>query len=166
MASVIEILHSEAELLGGDYGRVVLAGVSQGGATAAHVLLNLDLDLGRGGGGGKGLGGLMTFCSRFPYPGRTLRESREILGLERKGEGDDGGSGEEVVIRGTPVLWQHCVDDPLVRIEYGRQLRETLRAMGAKVEGKEYPVGGHWVQTPDGVDDAARWIRERVLGEK
>ena len=81
MASVMEIVHSEAELLGGDYGRVVLAGVSQGGATAAHVLLNLNL------GGEKGLGGLMTFCSRFPYPGRTLRETREILGLESRRQG-------------------------------------------------------------------------------
>ncbi|KAK4447085.1 acyl-protein thioesterase [Podospora aff. communis PSN243] len=145
--SVRAIVESETALVGGDRSRIILAGVSQGGAVAAHTLINL---------GGPRLGGLMTFCSRFPYPERRLEETRRILGLK-------GVPFDDRAVLETPVLWQHCVDDPLVKIEYGRQLRDTFLAFGAKVDWKEYPDGGHWIKTPEGVELAAAWLKEHVF---
>lgn len=156
--SIREIVQREVELLGGRWERVVLAGVSQGGATAAHVLLNLNV---AGERGGKRIGGLMTFCSRMPFPGRGLEETRAVLGLGLVPGGDDE------VVRNTPVLGQHCVDDPLVRIGYGRQLREAFEQFGAEVTWKEYEMGGHWIKSPEGIDDAAKWLEDCVgLGRR
>ncbi|KAK5655898.1 hypothetical protein OQA88_5437 [Cercophora sp. LCS_1] len=151
VASLRPMVKAEVELLDGRHDRVILAGISQGGATAAHVLLNLEVE-----GLRPRLGGLMTFCSRFPFPGRILSETRAVLGLE-------GVPSDDTVVRETPVLWQHCVDDPLVRIEYGRELREAFARFGAQVEWKEYPEGGHWIQSPDGIEDAVAWLK-RVVG--
>ncbi|KAK0646873.1 acyl-protein thioesterase [Cercophora newfieldiana] len=145
--SIRAIVEAEAGLVGGDWNRIILAGISQGGAVAAHTLLNLDVPR---------LGGLMTFCSRMPFPGRSIAETRRVLGLEVNPVSDRA-------VLDTPILWQHCVDDPLVRIEYGRQLRDTFLAVGAKVTGKEYAEGGHWIQTPEGIEDAVAWLREHVV---
>jgi len=63
------------------------------------------------------------------------------------------------------VLLEHCADDPLVLIESGRDLRETLRGFGAKVKWNEYPSGGHWFHSPNGADDAVDFLRSHILGE-
>ncbi|KAK3339815.1 Alpha/Beta hydrolase protein [Lasiosphaeria hispida] len=155
VASVRVIVEREAGLLGGRWDRVVLAGVSQGGATAAHALFNLAVPENEDG-APRRLGGMMTFCSRMPFPGRSLAETRVVLELENVPADDE-------VIRNTPVLWQHCVDDPLVGIEYGRELKDALLSFGAQLEWKEYPEGGHWIQTPDGIEDAVVWFKDKVL---
>ena len=97
----------------------------------------------------------MGFSCRFPFPGRTLAETREIVGLENV-------PGDNWLVRNTPVLIEHCSDDPLVEVETGRQVRDTLRGFGASVTWQEYPMGGHWLKSPDGVDDAVSWIKEHV----
>jgi acetyl esterase/lipase len=56
------------------------------------------------------------------------------------------------------------VDDPLVLIENGRGLRDTLRGFGAQVEWREYAVGGHWFQAPEGIDDVIEFLNRVVLG--
>jgi len=149
--SIRAIVEAEARLVGGDLSRILLAGVSQGGAVAAHTLINLNI-------GQQRLGGLMTFCSRMPFPERSIAETRKLLGLE------DVPADDHAVLN-TPILWQHCVDDPLVKIEYGRQLRDTFLAFGAQVDWKEYPEGGHWIQTPEGIEHAAAWLKEHVIKE-
>ncbi|KAK0623695.1 Alpha/Beta hydrolase protein [Immersiella caudata] len=147
--SIRAIVESEAALVDGGHTRIILAGISQGGAVAAHTIINLDIPR---------LGGLMTFCSRFPYPERSIEETRKILGLE--GVPTDGQA-----VLNTPVHWQHCIDDPLVKIEYGRQLRDTFLAFGAKVDSKEHEEGGHWIQTPEGTELAASWLKEHFFTE-
>ncbi|SPQ20251.1 aba2879b-298d-4861-b75f-840128efefd2 [Thermothielavioides terrestris] len=89
-----------------------------------------------------GLAAFMGFCARCPFAGRTLQGMRQVLGLQGALEGDG-------VLRRTPVLLEHCVDDPLVLVEKGRGLRDTLRGFGMQVEWKEYPVGGHWFHEPE-----------------
>ncbi|KAK4148708.1 hypothetical protein C8A00DRAFT_19508, partial [Chaetomidium leptoderma] len=69
------------------------------------------------------------------------------------------------VLRRTPVLLEHNVDDPLVLIERGRGLRDTLRGFGAQVEWREYTTGGHWLHQPEGVDDVVRFLNGVVLGK-
>ncbi|KAG3178907.1 hypothetical protein PC129_g25469, partial [Phytophthora cactorum] len=62
-----------------------------------------------------------------------------------------------------PVLLEHCVDDPLVLVRHGRTLRDTLAGFGADVTWSEYPDGGHWFNSPAGMEEAAVFL-ERVLG--
>lgn len=167
VASILAIVHEEIERLGGRSDRLVLAGISQGGAVVMHTLLNLRLKgemagAGAGPGGGR-LGGVMGFSCRFPFPGRTLDETRKIVGLwetRKDGEGQE----EDTLIRNTPVLIEHCVDDPLVKVDTGRQVRDTMARFGAQVTWKEYPSGGHWICSPEGVDDAVAWLEEKVFG--
>ncbi|KAK4109113.1 alpha/beta-hydrolase [Canariomyces notabilis] len=149
-----DLIAREAAQLGGRFDRVVLAGISMGAATSVHTLFNLSVSPEAGG----RLAAFMGFCCRCPFAGRGLQGMREVLGLQgAPGPGDDG------VLRATPMLLEHCVDDPLVLIENGRRLRDILREFGANVEWKEYPVGGHWFKDPDGMDDAVDFL-ERVVG--
>ncbi|KAK3994288.1 putative acyl-protein thioesterase [Cladorrhinum sp. PSN332] len=152
--SIKELLEKEVEEVDGNWGRLVLAGLSQGGATAVHVLVNLEKE--------NKLGGLMVFSGRMPFPGRSLEETRAVLGTII---GAGGCSGDEVV-RNTPALVQHCADDPLSRVENGRAVRDSLEGFGTKVvTWREYPTGGHWFHSPGGIEDAAEWLRQYVLQE-
>lgn len=147
------ILANEAALLGGRWDRVVLAGISMGAATSVHTLFNLDVPAA---GGGR-LAAFLGFSCRCPFAGRTLAEMRNVLGLE-------GVPGHDDVLRNTPMLLEHCIDDPLVLVQSGRGLREILRGFGAHITWKEYPNGGHWCNSPTGMDDAVDFLNRHVLG--
>ncbi|KAI1404935.1 alpha/beta-hydrolase [Hypoxylon fuscum] len=151
--AIRRILADEAALLGGRWDRVVLAGISMGGATGAHVLFNLDVAPAAGG----RLAAFIGFSCRCPFLGRSLAGMRNALGLE-------GVPDHDRVVQNTPVLLEHCVDDPLVLIQNGRGIRDTLRGYGAQVEWKEYPNGGHWFNSPTGMDDVVNFLN-RHLGE-
>jgi predicted esterase len=148
------LLINEASLLGGRLDRVVLAGISMGAATAAHVLFNFDAGQfvhGR-------LAAFVGFSCRCPFAGRSLAEMRNVLELE-------GVPDHNRVIQNTPVLLEHCIDDPLVLVQNGRGMRETLREFGAQVKWKEYTSGGHWFNSPAGIDDAVEFLNSCLLGE-
>ncbi|KAJ2966388.1 hypothetical protein NUW58_g10673 [Xylaria curta] len=81
-----------------------------GAATGTHLLFNLE----------EPIGAFMGFSARCPFAGRSLNQMREVLGLEHVPHHDN-------VLRNTPVLLEHCADDPLVLIQNGRGLRDTLR---------------------------------------
>lgn len=149
VVAVRKVLEKEAGMLNGDWGKLVLAGISQGAATSIHTLLNLSLPP------GQRLGAFLGFSCRMPFPGRSLEETRKILGVY---EGRDG----ESAVEGLPVLLEHCVDDPLVKVEWGRELRDMLCGFGASVEWKEYENGGHWFKSPDGMDHTVLFLREHV----
>lgn len=151
VVAIRKILAAESAVLGGKWERVILMGISQGAATAVHALLNLEIPMG-GGGIRQRLGGFLGFSCRMPFPGRNLAETRAILGLEDVPKGD-------VVLRNTPILLEHCVDDPLVLIGNGRILRDTLRGFGARVEMIEYSDGGHWFNSHRGMDDAVAFLK-------
>ncbi|KAH8908521.1 Phospholipase/carboxylesterase, partial [Coniochaeta sp. PMI_546] len=141
------VIADEAAKLDGRWDRVILAGISMGAATSVHTLFNLDVPAGHGG----GLGGFLGFCARCPLAGRSLRQMREALQLQ-------GVPSHDTVLRKTPMLLEHCADDPLVLVQNGRGLRDTLRAFGASVDWKEYPRGGHWFNSPDGMDDVIDFL--------
>ncbi len=152
--AIRRILASEAGLLGGRWDRLVLAGISMGGATSVHTLFNLDVPIAAGG----RLGAFLGFSCRCPFAGRSLAEMRNILGLEDV-------PADDVVLRSTPVLLEHCTDDPLVLVQSGRELRDTLRGFGVNVKWKEYPDGGHWFKSPTGMDDVVDFLSGHVLEE-
>jgi len=151
--AIQRILADEATLLGGHWDRIVLMGISMGAATGVHVLFNLDIPPTAG----RRLAAFVGFSCRCPFAGRDLVGMRGALGLASAPDHDR-------VVRGTPVLLEHCVDDPLVLVENGRRLRDTLRGFGAPVEWKEYPSGGHWFNSPKGMDDAVEFLNRVVLG--
>ena len=141
-----QILAAEAAQLGGRWERVILAGISMGAATSVHLLFNLDVPR---------LGAFLGFSCRCPFVGRSLAGMRSVLGLE-------GVPAHDNVLRNTPMLLEHCVDDPLVLVENGRRLRDALQGFGAHVEWKEYADGRHWFNSPDGIDDAVAFLNKQV----
>ena len=151
------ILASEITLLNGRSDRLVLAGISQGAATSVHTLLNLSLSPATYGEEvPQRLGAFLGFSCRMPFPGRSIAETRNVLDLRGVPDTDE-------ILRNTPVLLEHCVDDPLVLVGNGRNLRDTLRRFGAQVTWKEYPNGGHWFNSPAGMDDAVEFLKIYVL---
>lgn len=160
VARIRQLLEEEAALLGGRWDRIVLAGISQGAATATHTLLNLNLPASTTTEGRpvpRRLGAYLGFSCRMPFPGRSLADTRKIIGL-------DNVPGDNEVLRNTPILLEHCVDDPLVMLANGQALRETLKGFGAQVAWKEYPDGGHWFNSPAGMDDVVAFLNQ-VLGQ-
>lgn len=156
------LVAAEAGRLGGRWDRIVLVGISQGGATGVHTLLNLVVPEMVGGEGDartrrtRRLGAFVGVACRLPFPGRALAETRGVLGLQGVEEGDDE------VVRCTPVMLQHCADDPTVKFEGGKQLRDALEGFGAEVTWKEYPDGGHWFKSPKGLEDMVEFL-DRVV---
>lgn len=142
---ILKLLAAEADALSGRWDRMVLMGISQGAATAIHTMLHLHEQAPR-------LGAFIGFSCRMPFPGRTLRETRGVLN-------PGAGNSEDVeLLKKTPILLEHCVDDPLVLVQNGRALRECLRGFGAQVSWVEYPSGGHWLNSPHGIDDVAIFL--------
>ena len=152
--AIRHILEGEATRLGGHWDRLILAGISMGGATSVHTLFNLDIPTEAGG----RLAAFMGFSCRLPFVGRSLVDMRKTLGLDGVPGGDD-------VVRSTPILLEHCIDDPLVRVQWGRDLRDALRGFGAQVEWSEYPDGGHWFNSPTGIDEVINFLKRHVLME-
>ncbi|KKY32733.1 putative phospholipase carboxylesterase family protein [Diaporthe ampelina] len=148
VARVRTLIAAEAARLGGRYDKIVLMGISQGGATSVHTLLNLGLP--EACRGPKRLGAFVGVACRMPFPGLSLRDTRQILDLE--------GTPSDELLLNTPVLLEHCMDDPTVMFEGGKQLRQQLEGYGATVAWREYPEGGHWFKSPEGLDDLIQFF--------
>lgn len=167
--AVRRVLAAEARTLGGRWDRVLLGGIGQGAATAAHALLNLDIpagpdgdvgdDDGRAAAKGPRLGGFMGFSGMMPFAGRSLADTRAVLGLWEGGGGEGGGD----VVANTPVLLEHSAHDARLPAALGRALRDTLAGLGAAVEWCEYADGGHWLNSPRGIDDVEAFL-DRTCG--
>jgi len=61
-------------------------------------------------------------------------------------------------LRGFPVFAAHGLHDPLIPIELGRGLRDTLTSLGVSVSWHEYPMG-HTV-IPEEIESARSWLKE------
>jgi phospholipase/carboxylesterase len=107
--------------------RIVLAGFSQGGATAVHVAMRCE----------ERLAGLMALSAYLLFPGR--------LEAERHAANE-----------GLPVFIGHGSMDPMVPMALGQDLAERLRALSYPVTWKQYPIPhsvsqeeiadiGHWL---------------------
>lgn len=140
------ILAREANDLDGRWEKIILMGISMGSATSVHTLFNLDIPSPE-----TRLGAFIGFSGRCPFAGQTLDEMRRTLQVEScPAHGD--------VLKKTPMLLEHCANDPLVLVEWGRKQCEVLRGFGANVTWREYPDGGHWINSPRGIDDAVAFL--------
>ncbi|RDL39398.1 uncharacterized protein BP5553_03738 [Venustampulla echinocandica] len=166
VASIRRLLVSEATILGGQWDHLVLAGISQGAATSVHTLLNLGLPPAAEALEDQqvpcALGAFLGFSCRMPFPGRSLAETRNVLSVEAPRDNNEVLDIDEI-LRNTPMLLEHRVDDALVPVESGRGLRDTLRGFGAQVTWKEYRNGGHWFNSPAGIDNAVEFLNNHVL---
>lgn len=111
--------------------RIVLAGFSQGGAVALHAALRHT----------ERLGGILALSTYL-----TLRASLAAEAHEAN--------------RATPIFMCHGEYDGVVTIDFGRQSRDALRALGYDVTWKEYPMQ-HEVCRQE-IDDIAAWMRTRL----
>ncbi|KAI3338720.1 lysophospholipase II [Ustulina deusta] len=122
--------------------RIFLAGISQGFATAIAVFFAAAP---------KRFAGLIGLCSWMAAALRT----EDFQSFEDTSDGKSS--------RSTPVFLGHSIDDEVVPIKNGRDLRDTLQSRRLQVEWREYEDGGHWVNEPQGVDDIARFINSHML---
>lgn len=120
---------------------IILGGISQGYATAIHVLLS----------GQHQLGGFIGVSGWIPF--RTnLRAGDDNLRCFYMEKLNTAATTTEATLR-TPVLTMHSTDDNVVNVKYGRNARMTLLDLGMEVEYKEYNQGEHWLFNSQGHDD-------------
>jgi phospholipase/carboxylesterase len=121
---------------GADYGRIVLAGFSQGGAIALHTALRFP----------RRLAGLMALSTWLPLA-QSFRD--EVAGSEHSAP------------RTVPIFMAHGRFDPVLPIELGRFSKETLEHAGFAVEWHEYPMA-HAVCAEE-ITAISQWLQS-VLG--
>ena len=114
---------------------VVLAGFSQGGAMALHTGLRHA----------ERLGGVLALSCFLP--------------LAETVEGEASPANRDV-----PILMAHGLHDPLIPIARARAGRDRLRALGYRVDWREYPMA-HSV-CPDEVRDIAGWLHAVLLDKE
>ena len=149
----------EAEIVGPE--QVVLGGISQGGATAIWALVCSGLRIG----GFIGISTWLPFQSSLPVMSLIETESGSAAGIIGEigvGRGMGGAGVNLSKVVDTPVFIGHCVDDAVIKVNYGEQMIQTLGAHGFGGTFKNYESGGHWVNEPDGVDDIVAFLRENV----
>jgi thioredoxin 1 len=139
----IESVHALDALLdevcsehGKDRSQAVVGGFSQGGALAVA--------LGYGRGGTAHPAGVLAMSTQLP----------EFEGLVY-----DWDAGKDI-----PALVQHGTRDPLIPVENGRALAETLREHGVPVTYSEYPME-HQIAI-ESVQQAHEWLLAVAAGEK
>lgn len=181
----LEVLRREIELLGGDTGKIILGGMSQGMALALWVLL-----CSAGKTHGK-LGALVGMCGWLPFANKI----EELLQSDHDvSDGDTRSSHAPGVENGlataklllsiiecqdnihieaadverllsTPVLLLHGADDTWVEAGLGRQAHKILAQLGMEVKWIEYSGAeneGHWVKEPEGFDTLISFLEEHV----
>ncbi|HEU4882013.1 MAG TPA: alpha/beta fold hydrolase [Longimicrobium sp.] len=65
-------------------------------------------------------------------------------------------------VRGTRFFWGHGTMDPAIPFQMGEQGRAALRAAGAELETRDYPIG-HGI-SPDEARDIREWIARSLPG--
>ena len=63
-------------------------------------------------------------------------------------------------VRGTRFFWGHGTMDPSIPLALGQEGRAALRAAGAELEARDYPMG-HGV-SPDEARDVREWIERSM----
>lgn len=123
---VRSVLGREAARLKGQDDRIILAGIGQGAALAAYVLMSLPIPMGNldesDSPRANKLGAFIAFsCSDLPLAGKSADEVRGLLLGHSDKEVDYG------IVRGTPALLQSSESD----VAQVSALKELLKEAGA-----------------------------------
>ncbi|KAI0888181.1 phospholipase/carboxylesterase [Annulohypoxylon maeteangense] len=136
---VLALVQQEEELV--PRRSIFLGGISQGFATAFSTFLF----------GEKDYAGLIGLCGWAPSAALALLGG-ELDGVPESEERDE-----------TPVFLGHSRNDTVVPLEEGRKLCSILwRRADTVVDFHEYPVGGHWINEPTGVNDIAEFLENNM----
>lgn len=131
-ASLASFIEDAVERYGADPSRTAILGFSQGGSLAYRLGLAQP--------------------SRFA--------GIAALSTWLPDEAIEAASDDREALAALPVLVQHGTEDPLVRIERGRDSKERLEALGVRPEYHEYPMQ-HQIAA-ESLQDLSAWL-ERVL---
>lgn len=111
---------------------VVLCGISQGAATALTAMMGMEVRL----------GGFIGFSTWLTPLTKAMRP--------------------QATIRMTPVLLEHCGDDDVIDVRFGKELSKHLKGLGMEVRWESYDEGGHWINEPKGVDNMVEFLKKIV----
>lgn len=125
-AALGEFLASLAGELPVRPGRVVLGGFSQGGTMSLGYALRNP----------GAVEGVLNFSGFLPDHPTVVAEAERV--------------------RGTRFFWGHGTGDPSIPFDLAVEGRAALRAAGADLEARDYPIG-HWI-APEELGDAAAWM--------
>ncbi|RDW60758.1 hypothetical protein BP6252_12141 [Coleophoma cylindrospora] len=147
--------------------RIILAGISQGCATAILALLSSQIRIC----GFMGLSSWLPFSSEVEQLAAGAKQhSFSITDIENLYHLRHTTSSEAKIdiekvksTLQTPVLLSHCQDDEVVPIANGKKLCQSLNKIGMTVTWKEYGDGGHWINEPQGVDDMVEFMQNIIL---
>jgi phospholipase/carboxylesterase len=118
---------------GSDYGRIIVAGFSQGGAIALHTALRFP----------RRLAGLIALSTWLP-----LAQAFRV----------EIAAAPDVVSRELPIFMAHGSYDPVLPLELGKISKEALEHAGFTVEWHEYPMA-HAV-CPEEIDALRQWLHK------
>jgi lysophospholipase II len=169
VAAILRIVRSESSLVPPE--RIILAGISQGCATAILALLR----------GGTRLGGFVGLCGWLPFQDDIERIAKcsvgscsflpEVHGLFKRLDYESNELSSMSITNlsphsepalETPVFLSHSADDDVVPIANGEKLSRGLKKLGLTVCWKAYEDGGHWVNEPRGVDDIISFLQDNT----
>ncbi|KAL2022353.1 hypothetical protein VTK56DRAFT_5420 [Thermocarpiscus australiensis] len=183
------VLDQEIARLGGAADRVVLGGVSQGGAIGLWTLLcacgdnpsrRLGAFLGTstwlpfaenlrcylGGGSKANLEGASTARDDIENARADAFLQSMTAPLKRAIQAQGR---SRLPFFSIPVFLGHGTDDAYVDIELGRQVAQVLTEIGLKIEWHEYSGAdqeGHWLKEPDEFDDIVRFLTSALGGNE
>jgi predicted esterase len=139
-------------------GQIILAGISQGCATAIHALFNS----GHRFGGFIGLSGWLPYVRQIEDICRAQSEAVEriqyIKAISGRNREVSAASGIDACLE-TPIFLGHCKDDEVVPYMNGEALCKGLQDLGMQVEWHAYEDGGHWLNEPEGLDDLIGFLK-------
>ncbi|KAB8346337.1 hypothetical protein FH972_023381 [Carpinus fangiana] len=155
-----KLVDQEVAIIGQD--NVILAGLSQGCATAIHVLLSYPQRIG----GFIGICGWLPFTTQIsalssPDSGRIAASDlakfyEDVFQIKYKRP--DPAVPDNIPINGFFIA--HGRRDNIVEPELGIKLRNELARFGASVTWRSYEYGDHWIHDPEGVDDIVDYVDE------
>ena len=167
------ILSDEANHLDGRSDRLVLGGISQGGAIAIWSLLSQKTTTTKKLGAFIGMSTWLPFATNLrhnlargsiaDYDRSTFDSFVEAMVKPLKNELHRTAGKSALLL--TPVFMGHGTDDAYVDVSLGRAAADVLSSIGLHVEWKDY-VGaeeeGHWLKTPEELDDIVAFLK-RVI---
>jgi predicted esterase len=165
------ILEDEIRMLGGKAEKLVLGGISQGGAVGLWTLLRQPEH--------RMLGAFVAASTWLPSATaleELLSSQDTTSGLcDQKAEVTDimaklrrSRLGRRTLLH-TPVFLGHGTDDAYIDIELGRQTKSLLSKIGLQVDWKEYSGAedeGHWFKVPDEMDDIYHFLKRVTSAEE
>lgn len=160
---VRKIIAVESESLGA--AKIVLGGISQGYATALHVLISDNERLGAF----VGLSGWMPFAEQIGKAGRgqerasTASAASQFVSETLNLEIVPATLSEHDLWSDTPMFLGHEEKDDVVDCKLGEQARDILHAVGARPEWHSYDSGEHWVQEPEELDDLVAFLSKQCI---